>query len=57
MAYLYVLWQSDNSISIVARNSKAVVSLSGNNLSFKWPRKGSFEGIVVVSSGMFLVAK
>ena len=54
MSYLLVLWESDNSVSVVARNSKAVTSLSGNDISFKWPRKGVFQGTVVASSGMLL---
>lgn len=48
---LLVLWESDNSISIVSRNSKSVISTDRSNISFKWPQKGIFKGKIILSSG------
>ena len=55
MSYLLVLWESDNSVSVVSRNSKSVISTDGSDISFKWPRKGIFKGKIISSSGNILL--
>jgi len=54
MAYLLVSWDSDESISIINRKSKSLVSLEGDRVQFRWPRLGLYDGTIVESSGSFV---
>ena len=51
MAYLLVTWEEDNSVSIINSKAKAIVSVDGTRIKFRWPRKGIYDGIVIDSSG------
>ena len=51
MAYLLVSWDADNSVSVVSRKAKAILSLEGSRIKFRWPRKGVYDGKVINSSG------
>ena len=53
MTYVLVLWDIDNSVSVVRRDSKAVISIEGEIVTFKWPQKGIYEGKIIDSSGIF----
>ena len=55
ISYLLVLWEGDNSVSVVSRNSKSVISTDGSDISFKWPRKGIFKGKTISPSGNTLL--
>ena len=52
MAYLLVMWEEDNSISVISRKAKALLSVEGTKIKFRWPKKGVYEGTIVDSSGM-----
>lgn len=52
MSYLLVLWESDNSVSVVSKSSKSIVSINGRDITFRWPRKGIFKGKIISSSGI-----
>ena len=51
MAFLLVAWEVDNSVSVIKRNAKALLSLEGEKVKFKWPRKGVYTGSIIDSSG------
>lgn len=55
MSYLLISWDVDNSVSVVNKNSKGIVTLdeSQSRISFKWPRKGVYDGKIVAMSGAF----
>lgn len=44
MAFFLVTWKADNSVSIIKRNVKALLSLEGKKVKFRWPRKGVYTG-------------
>ena len=51
MAFLLVSWEADDSVSVIKRAGKALLSLEGDKVKFKWPRKGVYTGTVIDSSG------
>ena len=53
MSYFLILWDIDNSVSVVNRNSKEIVTMdeSQSQISLKWPRKGVYDGKIVAMSG------
>ena len=53
MSYFLISWDIDNSVSVVNRNSKGIVTMdeSQSRISFKWPRKGVYDGKIVAMSG------
>ena len=46
------MWEEDNSISVISRKAKALLSVEGTKIKFRWPKKGVYEGTIVDSSGM-----
>ena len=50
MAFLLVSWEADNSVSVIKRTAKALLSLEGDKVKFRWPRKGVYTGTVINSS-------
>ena len=53
MSYFLILWDYDNSVTVVNKNLKGIVALdeSYSRISFKWPRKGVYNGKIVAMSG------
>lgn len=51
MAYFLVNWEEDNSVSVINSNAKAIISVNGENIKFRWPRKGIYDGRIIDSSG------
>ena len=51
LQYLLVLWDIDNSVSVVQKDAKGVISIREELITFKWPRKGIYEGKIIDSSG------
>ena len=51
LQYLLILWDVDNSVSVVRRDAKGVISIKEELITFKWPRKGIYEGKIIDSSG------
>lgn len=53
MSYYLISWDIDNSVSVVKKNSKGIVTVdeSQSRVSFKWPRKGVYDGKIVAMSG------
>lgn len=53
MSYFLILWDIDNSVTVVNKKSKGIVTLNESEarISFKWPRKGIYEGKIVAISG------
>ena len=51
MAYLLVTWEEDNSFSVISSKAKGIISVDGEKIKFRWPRKGIYDGIIIDSSG------
>jgi len=48
---MLVLWEMDNTVTVVARNCRSVMAINGNKLQYLWPKHGSITGTILASSG------
>ena len=53
MAHLLVNRDVDDSVSVLASKSKAVVNREGRHISFKWPGKGVYIRTILASLGEY----
>ena len=48
----FVGYRQQRKRHVVRRNCKGVISIKEEAITFKWPRKGIYEGKIIDSSGM-----
>ena len=54
--FLLVCWDADNSISVISRKVKGMVSYIDDRVLYCWGRQGVFEGTVHFKSGLIAIA-
>ena len=54
--FLLVCWDADNSVSVISRKAKGMVSYIDDRVLYRWGRQGVFEGTVHFKSGLIAIA-